>query len=468
MKERVQAIHATPGRSLAWHTTRRPVYKAAMDRSSAASTLATLAGAPSADEAARVRPVVVAAVDEACARSWPFLSDVLEHALRPVADEDRAVAAQLVHALVKYDRLLRFATEGVAADTGSRLDAFLSIATEASPARAELQARVDRIDDRTERAGVVYSLPDWLVVAIRDDVGEGALCDVLARMNEAPPRVARVNSLKTTRDACLRALADSGIGAEPTRHAALGVVLHGRRSAFRTAAFARGDFEMQDEASQLVAELVAPAPRCSVVDACAGAGGKALALAALLGGRGRVFALDASEDKLDELRRRARRAGASNVQAIHSDLLAPDDTLRGLQARASRVLVDAPCTGLGAIRRNPELRWRLRPERVEALVRTQEALLRAAASLVTPRGRLVYATCSFLRREGEDVVERFLADDPRFSLVTARDVLGRARSESIATHDGRYLRTWRADGGPGGMDGFFAAVVRFSPAAAPV
>jgi 16S rRNA (cytosine967-C5)-methyltransferase len=287
-------------------------------------------------------------------------------------------------------------------------------------------------------------------------------------MNELAPRVARVNSLRTTRDACIAALAAEGVAARPTVHARQGVTLEGRESAFRTQAFARGDFEMQDEASQMIAEIAAPPPGSLVIDACAGAGGKTLGLAGLLGGRGRVVALDVAPSKLEELRRRARRAGASNVRAIGVDLLAPGDALRAFEGAAARVLVDAPCTGLGAIRRNPEVRWRLAPGQVVSLGEAQSRLLRAAASLVAARGRLVYATCSFLKREGEEVFERFLADDPRFGLVTARDILGRARTEGIATADGRYLRTWRlesaaagaSDGASAGMDGFFAGVAR--------
>jgi 16S rRNA (cytosine967-C5)-methyltransferase len=224
---------------------------------------------------------------------------------------------------------------------------------------------------------------------------------------------------------------------------------------------------MQDEASQLVAELVAPPPRSRVVDSCAGAGGKALALAGLLEGKGSVVALDSSEGKLEELRRRARRAGASNVRAIAVDLLEPGHALDGLEGAASRVLVDAPCSGLGAVRRNPETRWRLQPGDLPRLVVVQADLMRAAARLVAPEGRLVYATCSFLPAEGERAVERFLADCHGWRLVTVRDVMGRARTDGVATPDGRYLRTWRFDGTPDGgdegMDGFFAAVLRRMP-----
>ncbi len=417
-------------------------------------------------EVARVRALALAGFDEARARQWPFLSDVLERVLRGVAVEDGAVVAAVVHALVKYDRLLAFVSGRE--DAGSRLDALLSIARAAPGERSELDARIEAIDSPIERRGVAFSFPDWLVELVEQDVGEAALESALARMNELAPRVARVNPLKTTREACLAALGAEGVVARPTGHALKGITLDGRSSAFRTQAFARGDFEMQDEASQMVAEIVAPPPGSMVVDACAGAGGKTLGLAGLLGGRGRVVALDVASAKLEELRRRARRAGASNVRAIGVDLTAPGESLRPFEGAAARVLVDAPCTGLGAIRRNPEVRWRLLPAQIVSLGEAQARLLRAAAALVAPKGRLIYATCSFLKREGEDVFEAFLAGDPRFGLVTAREVLGRSRTEVIATADGRYLRTWRLggvaspfpDGGSAGMDGFFAGVAR--------
>jgi 16S rRNA (cytosine967-C5)-methyltransferase len=157
------------------------------------------------------------------------------------------------------------------------------------------------------------------------------------------------------------------------------------------------------------------------------------------------------------------RAGASNVQAIRADLSGETSELSRFEGKAERVLVDAPCTGLGAIRRNPEVRWRLAPDQVTSLGRTQRELLRAAAALVAPKGRLIYATCSFLKREGSEVLAEFLASDPRFTPVTARDVLGRARSEGVASKDGRYLQTWRCEeplACADGQDGFFAGVAR--------
>jgi 16S rRNA (cytosine967-C5)-methyltransferase len=318
-------------------------------------------------------------------------------------------------------------------------------------------------------------MPDWLVDLVRTEVGACALEAALTRMNDVAPRVIRANTLKTTRDDLLAALAEEGLDATATRHAHAGLVIGGaregprsaplvdscRRSLFRTRAFGRGAFEMQDEASQMVAELVAPPPRTRVIDVCAGAGGKTLALAALLGGKGEVIALDASADKLAELRRRARRAGASNVRAVECDVLVPGDELRGLESSATRVLVDAPCSGVGAIRRNPEARWRLSAGEISRLVEKQRALLVAAAKLAVPHGRIVLATCSFLPSEGSRVVDWFLARDTEYSLVTAREVLGGARARSLVTGDGKYLSTWRFDDSDDAdPDGFFAAVLR--------
>jgi 16S rRNA (cytosine967-C5)-methyltransferase len=412
----------------------------------------------SPEDALRIRDLAVHAYDEARNREWPFLSDVLDGAARSGTEEDRAVLAATVQALVKYDRLLAFACGSSLSQ--ARFESLVALAR----GETKLEARLARIDDATERLGTTYSLPNWIVDLVRSELGHKALEPALARMNEPAPRVARVNTLRTTRPTCITTLAAEGLGARETTHAAQGLLLDGRRSLFRTQAFAQGALESQDEASQLVAELVAPPPKSFAIDACAGAGGKTLALSALLAGKGKLLALDVSPSKVEELRRRARRAGASNVEARVVDLLEPGDALTELRGRASRVLVDAPCTGLGAIRRNPEARWRLLPDDLARLVLSQAALCKAAAALVAPHGRLVYATCSFLPSEGETGIEFFLSERPDFSLVTVRDVLGRKRTERVVTADGKYLSTWRfdgtADGGDEGMDGFFAAVAR--------
>jgi 16S rRNA (cytosine967-C5)-methyltransferase len=211
-----------------------------------------------------------------------------------------------------------------------------------------------------------------------------------------------------------------------------------------------------DEGSQLVAEAVAPPPRGRVIDACAGAGGKTLALGAILEGAGRILALDTAGKKLEELRRRARRAGLNNVAAREiSGRAPPDDATPG---RWDRVLVDAPCSGLGTLRRNPEARWRLTSKEVATFPPRQLALLIDNAPLVAPGGRLVYATCTVIGDENEKVIERFLAERPDFAPFPLKEIWGKERA--LACGDGVNLRLFphRHD-----TDGFFCAVLRRAP-----
>jgi 16S rRNA (cytosine967-C5)-methyltransferase len=209
-----------------------------------------------------------------------------------------------------------------------------------------------------------------------------------------------------------------------------------------------------DEGSQLVAELVAPPPGGRVVDACAGAGGKTLALSAALAGKGRVLALDTDGKKLEELRRRARRAGLTNVHAKPVGSGA-GDVARAALGTHDRVLVDVPCSGLGTLRRNPEARWRLRRADVEGFPARQLALMIAYAPLTAVGGRLIYATCTVNRRENEGVVERFLAERDDFVPVPAKEIWGRERAGKLG--DGMTLQLFphRHD-----TDGFFTAVLR--------
>jgi 16S rRNA (cytosine967-C5)-methyltransferase len=212
-----------------------------------------------------------------------------------------------------------------------------------------------------------------------------------------------------------------------------------------------------------------------VVDACAGAGGKTLALGARMENRGRLLALDIDRDKLDELRRRARRAGLTNVQALCVSMETGAELPAELLSRgAQRVLVDAPCSGLGVLRRNPEARWRLRPEDLDEIGAKQRAILLTAAQLVQPGGLLIYATCTVLRRENDEVVAGLLQERSDFSIVPVRELLGldpRAGRDSAMERpvdvygdgngDGGFLRT--LPGEAAGPDGFFAAALRRKP-----
>jgi 16S rRNA (cytosine967-C5)-methyltransferase len=273
-----------------------------------------------------------------------------------------------------------------------------------------------------------------------------ALC---ASLRQPAPVTLRANTLKASRERLLETLGASGIAGRATRFATHGVELEQHSNVFALAAFEDGLFEVQDEASQLVAELVAPPPRGLVVDACAGAGGKTLAIGASLENRGRIVAIDRSARRLKELRRRAARAGLFNVETATS--AAP-----ALSARADRVLVDAPCSGIGVLRRKPDIRWRIAEADLERLPREQEALAASAMELVAPGGRLVYATCTLCAAENEKVVERLLARGG-FEVVKVKEILGAERAAKISDASGTFLETFPHTCG---TDGFFAAVLR--------
>jgi len=213
-----------------------------------------------------------------------------------------------------------------------------------------------------------------------------------------------------------------------------------------------GKIEVQDEGSQLLCYLVAPKRREMVVDFCAGAGGKTLMLGALMQSLGRLYAFDVSEHRLDKLKPRLKRSGLSNV---HPQLLVSENDIRvkRLGGKIDRVLVDAPCSGFGTLRRNPDLKWRQNDAGIAELAAKQRAILTAAAALVKPGGRLVYATCSFLRAENQDIVADFLAAHPHFRLLPANDIL---RQQQIALDTGKFLQLYPHRHG---CDGFFAAVM---------
>lgn len=319
-------------------------------------------------------------------------------------------------------------------------------------------------DPAIARLGELLSYPDWIVRVMLADLGPVRGLAVLRAQNRRAPLTARANLLRCTREELADRLRAEGVSSTVSELAPLGLLLQTRVNAYGLAAFQDGWFELMDEGSQLIAELVAPAPGEVVVDACAGAGGKALALGARMQNRGRLLAFDIDRDKLDELRRRARRAGLTNVQALCTSMDGTGELPAELYSRgAAKVLVDAPCSGLGVLRRNPEARWRLRPGDLDEIGVKQRAILATAASVVQPGGLLVYATCTVLRRENDQVVEELLRQRSDFSIVPASELLGLKGSTLVERAvDGPFLRTLpgEAQGSAATPDGFFAAVLR--------
>lgn len=316
-----------------------------------------------------------------------------------------------------------------------------------------------RIADPAHRFAVRHSLPDWLAARCLAEFGAAADA-VLEALAVPPPRTLRANLLKIAdRRALAEALRAEGIDSELTRWSPHGLHVLGHADLYATAAARAGAFAQQDEASQLAALAVAPPPRGAVLDLCAGAGGKTLALAAALGNRGEVLATDVHEGRLRELRERARAAGASNVRAV----VVPDgsapwpEPVAAFAARADRILVDAPCSGTGSWRRRPEARWRLRPPDLRALEAQQQDLLDRAAAALRPGARLVYATCSLFAAENGRAVEALRTRRPDLEPVRLAEVLGGAAAAPIADATGTFLQL-RPD--QHGCDGFFAAILR--------
>jgi 16S rRNA (cytosine967-C5)-methyltransferase len=299
---------------------------------------------------------------------------------------------------------------------------------------------------------VANDLPEWLEPYL-DRVFGKELEREAAALNTPAPTDLRVNLLKADRAMARAALAAEGVMAEPTPWSPIGLRLTARAPLGGLTAFTDGLVEVQDEGSQITALLVDARPGMRVADFCAGAGGKTLALAAQMANRGKLVACDVSAHRLDQAPRRLRRAGVGNVErrALTSER---DKWVKRHAGGFDRVLVDAPCLGIGAWRRNPGDKWRVTEADLANLIGRQQDILRSAARLVRQGGRLVYATCSLLREENEAQAEAFLAASPEFSVIPAADVWHETIGGAAPGSD-RYLRLTPAQHG---TDGFFVAI----------
>ncbi len=295
-------------------------------------------------------------------------------------------------------------------------------------------------------------LPGW-VIGMLGEQEEGEVIALGKGLASGAPLDLRVNSLKMRRDEALVYLRDSGVECEPTPYSPLGIRLKGKPALSKHPLFVQGAIEVQDEGSQLLGLLTGARRGEMVVDFCAGAGGKTLLLGAQMASTGRLYAFDVSEKRLANLKPRLARSGLSNV---HSTLIAHenDTKVKRLAGKADRVLVDAPCSGLGTLRRNPDLKYRQSPESVAELNVKQTAILASAARLVRAGGRLVYATCSLLPAENQNIVEAFLAANPDFTLLPANTLLAEQKID-LDTGDYLSLRPHLHN-----SDGFFAAVLQ--------
>jgi 16S rRNA (cytosine967-C5)-methyltransferase len=383
---------------------------------------------------------------------------------RNLGQRDRAFIAETAYGVLRRRRTL----EAAAATSKPRaLCVAALVVVHGLSARAlegvlaederKLLARVRAARPDGFAPAVRAELPDWLWERLAAENGdERAMKIARGSLNPAPLDL-RVNIARISREDALAQLVSRGFECAPTPYSPAGIRVAGRPQINRDALFLEGLVEVQDEGSQLLAYLLGPRRGEMVADFCAGAGGKTLAASMLMRGTGRIYAIDVSAKRLAALAPRAARAGVSN---IHPLVVSGerDPRVRRLAGKLDRVLVDAPCSGFGTLRRNPDLKWRYGPERIEALAKQQFEILESAALLAKPRGRLVYATCSVLAAENEQIADRFAARHPEFRPLSCSDLLAEQR---IALSCGERLRLWPHEHG---TDAFFAAAFERQPA----
>jgi 16S rRNA (cytosine967-C5)-methyltransferase len=279
-----------------------------------------------------------------------------------------------------------------------------------------------RYDELSKIRKLKESIPDWMDALGLKELGEVIWTKEIAALNEQAEVILRVNTLKTTKEKLQAELFDLEIETDFLSNYPNALKLKERTNVFQTEAFKNGFFEVQDASSQLVAEFLDVKPGMRVVDACAGAGGKALHTASIMENKGQIIALDIYENKLHELKRRAKRNGVHNIEtrAIESTKV-----IKKLYDKADRVLIDAPCSGLGVLRRNPDAKWKLQEDFIEKIKQTQQEILQQYSRIVKPGGKLVYATCSIFPSENQQQVDKFLTSESgkEFTFVKDKKVL---------------------------------------------
>jgi 16S rRNA (cytosine967-C5)-methyltransferase len=379
---------------------------------------------------------------------------------RELGSRDRGILAETVFHILRRRRVLQHLVQTGRGDQTRRLVLLAwqgpAPVLERSITPDELQwlagVRQAPLDALPE--AVRSNLPDWMIEPLKASLGEEWLRFATA-CEESAPLDLRVNLHKARPEAAHQALQAEGFAAEATAYSPWGLRLQGKPALQNASAFKNGEVEVQDEGSQLLALLVDAHRGEMVADFCAGAGGKTLALGASMRNTGRLYAFDTSGHRLAALKPRLARSGLSNVhpvQIAHER----DERLKRLAGKIDRVLVDAPCSGLGTLRRNPDLKWRQSPESIVELRERQTAILAGAARLLKPGGRLVYATCSVLPAENEDIAAAFTAAHPDFEPQPVEAELERLKVPQAASLvQGNFLRLWPHRHG---IDGFFAAV----------
>ncbi|MDL2283594.1 RsmB/NOP family class I SAM-dependent RNA methyltransferase [Oxalobacter sp. OttesenSCG-928-P03] len=378
---------------------------------------------------------------------------------RKIGPRERGAIAEAVYAVLRHRLFFTNYAESGSGPMMRRL-ALLGLAESAgrqmigklSEEEANWLERMEKIDRSQLAPRVRADMPEWIFEKLVAQYGEKEALLLAQALNVPAPLDLRVNTLKAKRDEVVAALAEAPIACEPTPYAPLGLRVGKKAALQNMPLFKDGAIEVQDEGSQILAQIVGAKRGEMVADFCAGAGGKTLALGTNMRNTGRLYAFDVSDKRLAKMKPRLARSGLSNVHPIHI-AHERDARIKRLAGKIDRVLVDSPCSGLGTLRRNPDIKWRQTPEGLAELTEKQAAILESAARLVKPGGRLVYATCSLLEEENEAVVQDFLSKHPDFILRPISEILA---EQKIDLEMGDYLKLLPHRHQ---TDGFFAAVL---------
>jgi 16S rRNA (cytosine967-C5)-methyltransferase len=343
--------------------------------------------------------------------------------------KDRKFVAETIYEIVRWKRL--YAEIAEVKEPFSREDLWRMFAVWAVlrgypiPDWTQLEGTPNRrIKGRFEELSKIRklreSIPDWMDELGVKELGEDLWTKEINAQNEQAQVILRVNTLKTTKQKLRAILMDNDIETVFSDDYPYALILKERANVFMTDAFKDGLFEVQDASSQLVAEMLEVEPGMRVIDTCAGAGGKTLHIASIMENKGQLIAMDLYESKLKQLKIRAKRNGVFNVEYRIID---STKVIKKLHDKADRILIDAPCSGLGVLKRNPDAKWKLQPEFIENIIKTQADILERYSKMLKPGGKMVYATCSVLPSENENQVKLFLKNNPNFKLVKQKKIL---------------------------------------------
>lgn len=359
-----------------------------------------------------------------------YADKVIERLLkshRKWGSQDRAVVSEIFYNIIRWKRRLEYYMgESVKPDNVYKLIVAYCLYNKTNYKRFEEFEGIKIADITTKlKKGTVptksieYSIPEWLAETLEKELGPIWEKEMKA-LNEQAPTVLRANSLKTSPKELISDLADDNVVAYTVRNYPDAVQLEEKKNVFLTSAFKDGLFEVQDATSQKIGYFLDVKEGQRVVDACAGAGGKTLHLAALMGNKGQIIALDIYEWKLAELKRRAKRAGAHNIE---TRMISDNKVIKRLHEKADRLLIDAPCSGLGVLKRNPDSKWKIDQAFIDRIKTEQQQILQDYSKILKKGGKMVYATCSILPSENNEQVAEFLKNNPDFKLIKDEKIM---------------------------------------------